>query len=128
MTNSNSNWNSIRIRTVIKGVFECFFRVTIVDGFGLYWRFYSTGCGEIIFTLLLYILFRVVCMSLRCVIRRSNRNFVGFSRIILKIVENYPLKCNSHFTGKRQIWPTRDWNLTINFVAIWGQCALKCLI
>ena len=91
-------------------------------------RYVNTGCGEKIFTLLLYILFRVVCMSLRRVIRRSNGNFVGFPRIILKIDKNYPRKYNLHFSGERKIWPTRNWNLTINFVAIWGQCALKCLI
>ena len=88
----------------------------------------STGCGEKIFTLLLYTLFRVVCMSLRRVIWRSNGNFVGFPRIILKIDKNDPRKYNLHFSGERKIWPTRNWNLTINFVAIWGQCALKCLI
>ena len=91
-------------------------------------RYVNTGCGEKIFTFLLYILFRVVCMSLRRVIRRSNGNFVGFPRIILKIDKNYPRKYNLHFSGERKIWPTRNWNLTINFVAIWGQWALKCLI
>ena len=67
-------------------------------------------------------------MSLRRVIRWSNGNFVGFPRIILKIDKNYPRKYNLHFSGERKIWPTRNWNLTINFVAIWGQWALKCLI
>ena len=38
----------------------------------------------------------------RCVIRRLNGNFVGFSGIILKIVKNYPMKHNSHFSGKWQ--------------------------
>ena len=90
-------------------------------------RYVNTGCGEKIFTLLLYILFRVVCMSLRRVIWRSNGNFVGFPRIILKIVKNYPMKHNSHLSGEWQIWPTRNWNLTLNFEAIWGQYGLKCL-
>ena len=87
-----------------------------------------TGCGEKILTLLLFTLFRVLCMSLRRVIWWSNGNFVGFPRIILKIDKNYPRKYNLHFSGERKIWPTRNWNLTINFVAIWGQWALKCLI
>ena len=79
-----------------------------------------TGCGEKIFTLQLYIMLRVVWMPQRRVIRRSNGNFVGFPRIILKIVKNYPMKHNSHFSGEWRIWPTRNWNLTLNFEAIWG--------
>ena len=86
-----------------------------------------TGCGEKIFTLKLYILFRVVWMPQRHVIRGSNGNFVGFPRIILKIVKNYPMKRNSHFSDEWQIWPTRNWNLTLNFEAIWGQYGLKRL-
>ena len=88
-----------------------------------------TGCGEKIFTLQLYILLIVfVWIPQRHVIRRSNGNFVGFPRIILKIVKNYPMKRNSHFSDEWQIWPTRNWNLTLNFEAIWGQYGLKCLI
>ena len=39
----------------------------------------------------------------RHVIRRSNGNFVGFPRLTLKIVKNYPMKRNSHFSGEWQI-------------------------
>ena len=90
----------------------------------------STGCGEKTLTLQLYIMFRVVWMPQRHVIRRSNGNFVGFPRIILKIVKKYPKKRNSHFSGKWQIWPTRNWNLTLNFEAILSQYCLKwdCIV
>ena len=33
-----------------------------------------------------------------------------------------------HFSGKRRIWPTRIWNLTSKFEAIWGQYGLKPLL
>ena len=91
------------------------------------WKFSFTGCGEKIFTLQLYIMFRVVWMTQRFVIQRSNGNFVGFPKIILKIVKNCPMKRNSNFSGEWQIWPTRNWNLTLNFEAIWVQYGIKCL-
>ena len=59
----------------------------------------------------------------RCVIRGWNGNSVGFSGIFSKIVKNY-----SHFYGKTQNWPTRIWNLTLKFEAIWGQYGHKPII
>ena len=68
-----------------------------------------TGCVEKILTLQnVYILFRVVWIPQRRVIRRSNGNFVGFPRIILKIVKNYPMKHNLHFSGKWQNRQTKS--------------------
>ena len=38
----------------------------------------------------------------RRVIRQWNGNFSGFLGILLKIVKNFPMKRNSHFSGKWQ--------------------------
>ena len=48
----------------------------------------------------------------RRVIRRWNGNFTGFSEIFSKIAKKFPMKRNSHFSGKWQKRPTRIWNLT----------------
>ena len=61
----------------------------------------------------------------RRVIRRWNGNFVDFQGTFLKNVKNFPIKRNSHFSGKRQKWQTRIWNLTSNPEAVWGQYGLK---
>ena len=41
------------------------------------------------------------------VICHMNGNFVGFLEIFLKIVKNYPMEQNLHFSGKWQILPAR---------------------
>ena len=64
----------------------------------------------------------------RRVIRGWNGNFVGFLGIFSKIVKNISMKRYLHFSGKRRIWPTRIWNLTSKFEAIWGQYGLKPLL
>ena len=64
----------------------------------------------------------------RRVIRGWNGNFVGFSGIFSKIVKNLSMKRYLHFSGKKQIRPTRIWNLTSKFEAIWGQYGLKPLL
>ena len=59
------------------------------------------------------IIFWVVWIPQRCVIRRSNGNFVGFSRMIIKMVKNYVMKHKLHFSGLWQNWQmsqfTRYW-------------------
>ena len=74
--------------------------------------------GEKKFTLQLYILFRVVWVPQRRVIRRSNGNFVGFPRIIMKIVKNYVMKHNLHFSGK---WQNRQISQFSRYWWIWDQ-------
>ena len=64
----------------------------------------------------------------RHVIRGWNGNFVGFSGLFSKILKNVPMNLYLHFSGKRQNRPTRIWNLTLKFDAIWGHYGLKPLI
>ena len=60
-----------------------------------------------------------------CVICHMNGNFVGFWEIFSKIVKNYPMWLNLHFSGKWQNWPARIWNLTLTFEAVRGHYGLK---
>ena len=91
-----------------------------------FWKVYRVG-RENLHTFKIAAISAVSALQRR-VIQVWNGNFVDISGKFSKIVKNFPMKRYLHFSGKRQNRPTRIWNVTSKFEAIWGQYGLKPLI